>query len=51
MRKYVKSVKIKEKICQDFYPNCRYCTCFSECFPDNALNDVFSEILVVQKSV
>jgi hypothetical protein len=42
MEKVINNNKSKEKICLDFYPNCRYCTCFEECFPTDKVHDVMS---------
>ncbi len=42
--------KVKEKICQDFYPNCTYCTCFSMCFPTNESEDISSQALLEQEN-
>lgn len=41
---------IKEKICKDFYPNCRYCTCYSMCFPKNLAEDISSQVLLEQEN-
>ncbi|MFX1286321.1 MAG: hypothetical protein ACFFB5_21990 [Promethearchaeota archaeon] len=34
----------REKICRDFFPNCNICNFFFKCYPNNGLNDEFSEI-------
>ena len=41
--------KIREKFCSEFFPNCRICNCFSECFPNNGLNDQFSELALLEQ--
>ena len=45
----LKEQKIREKFCSEFYPNCRICNCFSECFPNNRLNDEFSELALLEQ--
>jgi len=43
MKNKLKFEEIREKICPDFYPNCSYCPCFSECFPKDEYHDVMSK--------
>lgn len=40
---------VREKICKDFYPNCKYCTCYSMCFPKNLAEDISSQILLEEQ--
>ena len=34
-----RSIEVKKRICEDFFPNCQYCTCFSGCFPNGESNN------------
>lgn len=40
---------VKEEICSDFFPNCSICNFFSKCYPNDGLNDEFSEIALLEQ--
>jgi len=44
-----KSKNVREKMCLEFFPNCGICSCFSECFPNNGLNDELSELALLKQ--
>lgn len=39
----------RERFCNDFFPNCSICNFFSKCYPNNVLNDEFSEIALLEQ--
>jgi hypothetical protein len=38
--------QIRMKACPDFYPNCQYCPCFNECFPQDVYHDISSKTAI-----